>query len=88
MVYKSDIAGALERGVKSLLYFVIHTLDQKDKEVIKICQMDEDRVWAEAAEDRAQVLYQNANAQNAVSLSHTNVVCRVPTRHAQNAEFK
>ncbi|RZB32997.1 MAG: hypothetical protein AEth_00114 [Candidatus Argoarchaeum ethanivorans] len=52
MVYKSDIAGALERGVKSLLYFVIHALDQKDKEVIKICQMDEDRVWAEAAEGR------------------------------------
>jgi len=31
-----------------------HTyMKQKDKEVIKICQMDEDKVWAEAAEDRA-----------------------------------
>ncbi|CAD6494079.1 MAG: hypothetical protein EMLJLAPB_01110 [Candidatus Argoarchaeum ethanivorans] len=52
MVYRSDIAGALERGLKSLLYFVIHMFKQKDKEVIKICQMDEDRVWAEAAEGR------------------------------------
>jgi len=49
--------------------------------------MDEDKVWAEAAEDRAQALYQNANAPVVVLLSHTSVVCRVPTRHAQNVEF-
>ncbi len=49
--------------------------------------MDEDKVWAEAVEDRVQVLYQNANAPVVVLINHTSVVCRVPTRHAQNVEL-